>query len=230
MSNYKKLFFDFDDTLIDFKAAEHVALPKVFDEYNFPLTEEVEAKYMEINAGLWSDLEKGEITRDQLMSQRFAKTMAFFNRKVDGLEMDQRYRELLTETIVLIDGAKEVIETLHENQYELYMVTNGMANTQLIRIEASGLKPYFSHVFVSEETGYQKPQIEYFDYVFKAIGGVTKSQCLIIGDSFSADVMGGIHAGIDTCWFNPSNKPNNTGFTPTYEVQKLQDILKIIKK
>lgn len=227
MTRYKKLFFDFDDTLVDFKAAEKVALPTVFDEFNFPLTAEVEAIYNRINRGLWDALEVGEVTREQLMDQRFGKTFEHFGIEVNGREVDNRYRQLLAKTIVLIDGARETLEQLAPN-FELYIVTNGMSDTQYARLDAAGLTSFFQQIFVSEEIGYQKPQIQFFDYVFQAIGDIDLASCLIIGDSFSADIAGGVAAGIDTCWFNSNGKHKTQPIEPTYEIAHLSNLLEII--
>jgi 2-haloacid dehalogenase len=227
MNKYTKLFFDFDDTLIDFKAAEKVALPKVFEQYHFPLTETVEMKYREINKALWDQLERGEVTREALLERRFKETFQFFNRQVNGIEMDQAYRNLLVETIVLMDGAEEVLRTLSQN-YDLYIVTNGICETQHKRLHAANLTSYFKGIFVSEETGYQKPQIQFFDYVFQQIGDVQNEECLIIGDSYSADMIGGKNANIDTCWFNPHNNEQPALYQPTYKINHLKDLLHIL--
>ena len=227
MKKYKKLFFDFDDTLIDFKAAEKVALPKVFARYNFPLTSTVEMKYKEINKALWNQLELGEVTREALLERRFKDTFQFFGMQVNGIEMDVTYRSLLAETIVLMDGAEEVLCALADN-HDLYIVTNGVLETQHKRLQAANLTSYFKEIYVSEQTGYQKPQKQFFDYVFQHIGDVKKEECLIIGDSYSADIIGGINANIDTCWFNPHNHKPPTSLKPTYEIKHLKDILHII--
>ena len=138
MNKYTKLFFDFDDTLIDFKVAEKVALPKVFAHYDFPLTETVEKKYREINKALWDQLERGEVTREALLERRFKETFQFFGLQVNGIEIDQTYRNLLAETIVLMDGVEEVLRILSQN-YDLYIVTNGISETQHKRIKAAKL-------------------------------------------------------------------------------------------
>lgn len=227
MKHYKKLFFDFDDTLLDFKAAEKVALPKVFEQYGFPLTEEVKATYKTINRGLWDALERGEVSREQLLSRRFQETFAVYGIQVDGKEADEAYREFLKETIVLIEGADVVIEQLAKD-YELYIVTNGISDTQFARLNASPLKGKFQEVFVSEQTGYQKPQIEFFNYVFDRIGPYELDECLLIGDSFSADIVGGHNAKMDTCWLNPTNSQPTSAIQPTYTIQKLGQLVEIL--
>ena len=227
MTKYKKLFFDFDDTLIDFKAAEKVALPTVFKEYQVDFTEEVEAYYKTLNRQLWIALEQGQITREQLLERRFSETMQHFGQHINGREMDTRYRALLVETIVLIEGAEQVLNELSK-KYEIYIVTNGMLKTQHDRLKASNLTPFITRIFVSEETGYQKPQIEFFNYVIANVKNFEQSTSLIIGDSFSADIIGGFNAGIDTCWFNPHNQTIEAPVKPTYVIKKLHELVEIL--
>ena len=227
MTKYKKLFFDFDDTLIDFKAAEKVALPTVFKEFHMDFTEEVEAYYRTLNRQLWIALEHGEITREQLMERRFRETMQHFGHNINGREMDERFRALLADTIVLIEGAEQVLNELSK-KYEIYIITNGMLKTQHDRLKASNLQPFITRIFVSEETGYQKPQIELFNYVFSNVENFEKSTSLMIGDSFSADITGGYNAGIDTCWFNPHNQTVEASFKPTYIIKNLYELVGIL--
>ena len=227
MTKYEKLFFDVDDTLIDFKAAEKVALPTVFKEYKMDFTEEVESYYKTLNRQLWTALEHGEITREQLLERRFHETMQKKKKKVDGREMDEKYRSLLVNTVVLIDGAEQVLSQLSE-KYELYIVTNGMIKTQHDRLKAANLTPYFKRIFVSEETNYQKPQIEFFNYVMSNVEDFKKSTSMIIGDSFSADIVGGFNAGIDTCWLNAHNQKVESTIQPTYIISKLHDLAEVL--
>ena len=138
MKKYKKLYFDVDDTLIDFKAAEKVSLPVLYKEYQMDFTEEVEVYYKTLNRQLWLALERGEITREQLMNRRFGETMRYFGQSINGREMDERYRELLVDTVVLIEGAEQVLAELSK-KYELYIVTNGMIKTQHARLKAANL-------------------------------------------------------------------------------------------
>mgnify|MGYP003444703653 FL=1 len=224
MKKYKKLYFDVDDTLIDFKAAEKVALPALFKEYQMDFTEEVEVYYKTLNRQLWLALERGEITREQLMNRRFGETMRYFGQSINGREMDERYRELLVDTVVLIEGAEQVLSELSKD-YELYIVTNGVLETQLARIRAANITSYFKRIFVSEETGYQKPQIEFFNYVFSNVKNFEKSTSLIIGDSITADIMGGFNAGIDTCWFNRYNQTVDVSIQPTYVLRNLHELV-----
>lgn len=228
MGKYKFLLFDLDDTLLDFSAAEDFALHRLFEEEGLILTKEIEETYRQINSSLWRKFEEGAITRDEVTSTRFAKLFSLYGKQVDGKLFDDKYRNHLAECKVFIDGAWELINDF-ATKYQLYIVTNGVSATQYKRLDITGLAPLFHKVFVSEDTGFQKPMLGFFDYVFDRIPNFKKEEALIIGDSFSADIIGGINAGIDTCWLNRFHKVNETDQKPTYEIQHLQQLYTILK-
>jgi len=227
MKTYQTLLFDVDDTLLDFKAAERLALRLLFEEQQMELTEDIEAHYMQVNQGLWRAFEEGRIDRDEVVNTRFSLLLKEYGHEVDGVLLEQQYRSYLEQGHQLIDGALEVITAL-QGGYDLHIVTNGVSKTQDRRLRDSGLHPMFTNIFVSEDTGYQKPMKEFFDYVFTRISNFEPQQALIIGDSLSSDIKGGQIAGLDTCWFNPAGKDNDSDIVPTYEIRTLQELYQII--
>ncbi|MCU9613250.1 YjjG family noncanonical pyrimidine nucleotidase [Caldibacillus lycopersici] len=228
MTKYKALLFDVDNTLLDFNAAEQVALKLLFEGENLQLTPEVEAQYKKINSGLWKSFEEGKIDQDEVVNTRFSKFFKEYGKEVDGVLFETNYRSFLSEGSQLMEGALELINKLHA-EYDLYIVTNGVAETQYKRLKKAGLDSLFKGVFISQEVGYQKPRKEFFDHVLANIPNVSTNQLLIIGDSLSADIKGGNMAGIDTCWFNPERKQNSTDIEPTYEIHKLTDLYPILE-
>lgn len=227
MKKYQTLFFDVDDTLLDFGATEKSALQRLFNDQKIPLTSEIEANYKKINQGLWKSFEEGKLNREDVVNTRFSILFKEYGQEVEGPLLEKKYRSFLEEGHQLINGAMELITDL-QNQFDLYIVTNGVSKTQDKRLRNSGLYPLFKDIFVSEDTGFQKPMKEYFDYVFARIPNFSVKQGLIIGDSLSADIYGGQLAGLDTCWFNPTNKPNETEIVPTYQIQKLEELYQIL--
>lgn len=227
MKKYKTLFFDADDTLLDFGAAESLALRLLFKDQKITLTAELEAHYKELNQGLWRAHEEGKIERDELLNTRFSLLFKEYGKEVDGVLLEENYRMYLEEGHQLVNGALELLNDL-QKKYDLYIVTNGVSKTQDRRLRDSGLHPFFKGVFVSEDTGFQKPMKEYFDYVFERIPNFSLEHGLIIGDSLSSDIKGGMLAGLDTCWFNPKVKPNNTEIQPTYQIQTLEELFQIL--
>lgn len=227
MKKYRTLLFDVDDTLLDFGAAEDLALRLLLEEHQISFTPETKANYQRINHGLWKSFEEGKLDRAEVLNTRFSTFFKEYGQEVDGPFMDQKYRSYLEKGGQLINGALELITDL-QNQYDLFIVTNGVSTTQQSRLRISGLHPLFKDVFVSEVTGFQKPMKEYFDYVFARIPNFSVEQTLIIGDSLSADIKGGQLAGIDTCWFNLGMKKNNTDIIPTYEINTLGELYRIL--
>ncbi|EJR47999.1 TIGR02254 family HAD hydrolase [Bacillus cereus VD107] len=229
MKKYKTLLFDVDDTLLDFQKAEKVALRMLFEEKGIPLTSEVEAHYKKINKSLWDAFEEGEINRDEAVNTRFSILFKEYGQEVDGILFENNYRSYLEEGNQLIQGAFEFIQNI-QSEYDLYIVTNGASKTQDKRLRNAGIHSKFKDIFVSEDTGFQKPMKEYFDYVFERIPNFVSEEGLIIGDSLSADIKGGYLAGIDTCWFNPEKKSNENGIVPTYEVHNFEELYALLKK
>ncbi|HZG13935.1 MAG TPA: YjjG family noncanonical pyrimidine nucleotidase [Candidatus Bathyarchaeia archaeon] len=227
MKTYKTLLFDADDTLLDFEAAEKTALRLLFADQQLPFTPELEAQYKRINQGLWMAFEEGKIDRDEVVNTRFSRLFQENGLEVDGALLEKRYRCFLDEGHQLIEGAFELIMNL-QHHFDLYVVTNGDSKTQDKRLRDAGLYPFFIDIFVSEDTGYQKPMKEFFDFVFARIPDFSADQAMIIGDSLSSDIKGGQQASLDTCWFNPGRKSNETGILPTYEIQRLDELYHIL--
>ncbi len=227
MKRYRNLLFDVDDTLLDFGAAERVALRLLFEEHAFPFTPETEAAYRRINQELWHAFERGIVSREEVLHSRHSRLFKEYGREVDGATMDRIFSRHLEAGHQLVNGAYELIVDL-QAEYHLYLVTNGVSRIQDKRLRGSGLHPHFKGIFVSEDTGYQKPMKQYFDYVFARIPGFSAQETLIIGDSLSADIQGGHGAGLDTCWFNPKSKPNGSGVAPTYEIRQLDELHRIL--
>ena len=225
---YTILLLDADDTLLDFQRTEEYALSYTFEKYGIAFTDEVRATYKTINHKLWAAFEAGEITKDTILARRFRNTFACLGIKGEMAGFEEEYQLALGRGGFLIPEAMEVCQELSKT-CRLYIVTNGVQATQASRMELSGLLPYIQDVFVSETTGYQKPQKEYFDYVFSRIPDFDPAGTLMIGDSLNSDMKGGQNAGVDVCWYNPAGKVNGVKVKPDYEIKNLKDLYAIVK-
>ena len=223
MKKYEVLLFDVDGTLLDFNQAEREGIEGLLKHFGVSVTEENIHKYHLTNKRYWEALERGEITRDQVLSLRFEEYFGDFGITVDGTEVDGLYREYLNASAVLIDGAIDLLEYL-KGKYPLYIVTNGVAETQYNRLAKSGLDKYFDGIFISEEANAQKPQMAFFEYCFEKMGRRDVENMLIIGDSLTSDMRGGNNAGIDTMWFNPFGEENHTEVHLDYTVKSLAEL------
>lgn len=229
MKKYDILLFDVDGTLLDFDRAEEEGIEGLLNHYQVPVTQENKEKYHVLNKKYWEMLERGEITRDRLLGQRFEEFFGTFGIQVDGDATDSLYRRYLNNSAVLIDGAMELLRSLKES-HKLYIITNGVAATQYNRLAKSGLDSYFDGIFISEEAGSQKPQKEFFEYCFEKMGRRDVENMLVIGDSLTSDIRGGNNAGIDTLWYNPHGLENTAGVHVDYAAETLEAIGKMIVK
>lgn len=226
----KYVFLDIDDTLLDFGKAEAAAIKKTFERIGIPATEAVIRRYSEINDSQWALLEKGELTREQVLVRRFDILFDELGVRNVPSEMAQAsYEYLLGIGHYFVDGAQELLEAL-KDEYELYIVSNGTAFVQDRRLKSSGIAPYFKDIFISEHLGADKPSKEFFDIVFSKIEGFNKSEAIIVGDRLTSDVLGGINAGIKTCWFNPKGLPANPDIPADYEIRTLSELPQLLKK
>lgn len=225
---YNTLLFDVDDTLLDFQAAEKQALTKLFATEGLTLSPDLEEKYKTMNHKLWAAFERGEKTRDEVVNQRFGLFFEALGVRVDSIDLENRYRKFLEEGHDLLGNSYQIVADLSKKA-NLYIVTNGVSQTQYRRLTDAKLLPFFKAVFVSEDTGYQKPMKEYFDYVFARIPNFEKEATVIIGDSLSSDIQGGITAGIDTIWLNSKSEQATAGIQPTYTINQLESIYRILE-
>lgn len=221
--SYKFLLFDLDDTLFDFDAAEDTALSVMFEQIGITLTADLKAHYSRFNQHLWEMYEQSKITRAELLRVRFKQFFEQMALDDRGRDVDKLYRESLAQQHQLLPQSKKLLESLSK-RYRIFAVTNGIAKTQIKRLREAKIAHYFDGVFISEWIGHQKPQRAFFDYTFAHIKNFDQSRALLIGDSLSADILGGQNARIDTVWFNPHRQNNQTAIRPTYQINTLMDL------
>lgn len=217
-ANYNCLLFDVDGTLLDFNSAEREAICATLAKFELPEDEETAARFAAINAALWEKLERGEIKKDKLVVRRFAQLLEELGKEGDAIKMNNEYMTRLSAAAHSFPGADELLKDLAEFA-TLAVISNGIQQVQLKRLEKSGLLPYFDDIFVSEKLGVTKPSPKFFELALRRLGVKDKKRTLVIGDSLLADIKGGQNAGLDTCWINFDNAENTTGITPTHVVQ-----------
>ena len=228
--SYIFLLFDLDHTLLDFDAAEDVALSHLLKEEGVEDIQAYKDYYVPMNKALWKDLEEKKITKQELVNTRFAKLFAHFGIEKDGAYLAERYQFFLAQQGQIFSGAIELLDTLTERGYELYAATNGITYIQTGRLEQSGIAPFFKEIFISEQLHTQKPDAAFYEKIGARIPNFNKNHALMIGDSLSADIQGGNNAGIDTIWYNPHHLQNKSLAQPTYEVDSYQALLEILDK
>lgn len=226
---YKYLLWDIDGTILDFVASESMAIRRLFKKYDLGnCTEEMLADYSKINTKYWEFLERGEMTKQEILVGRFTEFFAKYGLDISiAASFDKDYQIELGKCPVFMKNAEFVLEHC-DGKYLQIGVTNGTKVAQTGKLKTSGLDKIFDSVYISEDLGAEKPNVEFFEYVFAAENIKDKSQAIIIGDSLTSDMQGGINYGIDTCWFNPKHKQNTKSFSVTYEIDDLAKILEIL--
>ena len=225
---YHWILFDLDNTLFDFDASSEYALQMTFEEFGVNYDTKNIAIYHEVNHQCWTDFENGKMDFATLRNIRFELFAEAIKMNLNGKRMSDRYLYLLSTTDYKMEGATKLLNYL-KPKYNLAVVTNGLKEVKRPQLSKPEIAHYFKAVIISEEVGVSKPHKEFFDYTFNAIGNPEKKETIIIGDSLNSDIRGGSDYGIDTCWFNPNRKRNDTMIKPKFEISMLSDLLKIIE-
>ena len=230
MKQYKHLFFDLDHTLWDFEANSEATLREMFATYGlnrfFTDYDDFHAKYEVHNLHLWAQYRRGRVKKNTLNVQRFYRPFAEagFDDLSIAEQFAQNYLAISATKTLLFPNAIEVLKYL-KNKYELHIITNGFKEVQTQKLQTGGLRPFFTNIFISELIGVQKPDRYFFEYSVKSCHA-GKKDCLVIGDSIEADIMGAKKAGIDQVYFNTRKVKHNKEVT--YEITELKELLDIL--
>ena len=216
------LFLDLDDTILDFRKAEYVAIGKTIGDFGVEPTDEVRKLYHEINKWHWEQLELGTLTREEVLVNRFGVLFEKLGKTVDAVACARAYEKNLSQGHWFLPGAEETVDALSK-KYRLFLASNGTASVQKGRMTSANLYRFFETVFVSQEIGHNQPSKAYFDACFSTISGFDKEKAMIVGDSLSSDIKGGINAGIKTVWVNPDHKDCGE-IKPDYEIEYLHQL------
>lgn len=217
------IFFDLDNTLLDFDRGEAHALSRALRQFGVDPTPAVLARYHAINLSQWELLEEGKLTKDQVLTRRFDLLFAELGAACDSQAVCDLYEGYLAEEHDFVPGARPLLEALFP-RYGLYLATNGSAEVQRRRLADAGILPYFRNIFISEEVGFHKPSPAFFQACFDAIPGFDPAFALMVGDSLTSDIRGGRDAGLQTCWFNPHGRPCRPGFQPDHTITALDQL------
>ncbi len=223
------IFFDLDDTLLDFRLAERTAVATILSRHGVKVTEEILARYSAINASYWHKLEEKKVTRDELKVFRYRDLIAEFG--FSGLsyqELAMEYESTLSEQGQLVAGAKEILTNLH-GKYRLYSASNGSVSVQISRLREAKILDCFDKLFLSEELGVEKPSTAFFDKIFSNLPILKREDCVMVGDRLTSDILCGINSGLKTVWFNPDRAKNTIDIRPTAEIQRLSELETVIK-
>ena len=188
------VLLDLDNTILDFNTAEHRALGRALEAMGMPFNDKIAALYNQINIRHWEMLEDGILTRAQVLVQRYETLYRELGLHGDAERTQALYEHFLAEGHWFMPGAEKMLRDL-SGKYRLFICSNGTQSVQDGRIESA--------------------------QCFREIPDFERDQTIILGDSLSSDIRGGINAGILTCWYNPGKKENQSAIKPDYEIGDL---------
>lgn len=245
----RAILWDIDNTLLDFDVAEKEALTTNFREFGLgQFTDEMLKEYMVINRRRWQALERGEMEKQEVLEGRFREFFSLIGADTGiAAAFNNRYQELLGDTICFRDDSFELIKSLKGKVLQC-IASNGTKKAQTGKLKNSGFDKLFDLFFISEEIGAEKPATEFFDVCFRDInawlkenehalsysngnylGEIKKDEIVIIGDSLTSDIKGGNNAGIRCVWYNPKNHPLDHDVKADLEIKDLHEALEYIK-
>ena len=223
----KAVLIDIDDTLLDFRKSAETAIRLCFEKYGLEFNSNVIKTFHTINDELWRKIERKEITKQELYGLRWLTIFKELGITLDGLEMEALFRSTLSGIAEPVDNAYNLLDYLYE-KYPLYAASNSSYEHQRKRMTQSDMLKYFQKMFVSENVGALKPAKEFFDFCFGEMGNPNPDEVVIIGDSLTSDIIGGVNYGLNTIWYNPFNKELPPNLSPSYTVNDLREIKEIL--
>ncbi len=226
----KNVFIDLDDTLLDFHRAEREALSRTLVHFGYEPKAEILDRYNVINASFWKRLETGELDRPAIKRGRYEQLALEFDLKLTPDELNGQYEAELAKGHYYLDGAEKLLSDLRLQGKRIYIATNGAAHIQRSRIASANIAKAVDYIFISQELGYYKPSAEFFQAAFDKVPDLKKEESVMVGDSLTSDIKGGINAGIKTVWYNPDKVENQSGVKPDYEISRLLELPDLLKE
>ena len=224
---YKAIFLDIDDTVFNFKKCSESALKETFSTLNLEYNKNVFESFSAIDERLWKQQKEELLTVAEVLDIRFAELSETLGLNYDSNLAKEHFGKLLGEQYIMEPGIEEVLKELSAD-YKIYAASNGVLTMQENRLELSELKKYFTDLYVSDDIGYAKPNINFFTESMNR-AKLQPSEILMIGDSLVSDITGARAAGIDSVWYNPYGLENLSKISADYEIKDLHELAGILK-
>lgn len=231
LRKYKHLFFDLDDTLWDYRTNARETVSELYWKYKFNEVgqfseEEFATEFMNVNAELWHEFDRGRIKKERIRKERFQMVLdrLGYSDGQLGQRLNNDFMRICPTKSNVPEGTKEVLHDLSDN-YHLHIITNGFVEVQHIKLKSGGLTQFFDQVIISETVGIKKPDPLIFDHALQT-AGAEPDHALMIGDNLETDIKGAINAGIDQVFYNPLRIIHNVKVT--YEILRFTELRGIL--
>lgn len=221
------ILIDVDNTLLDFNKCASQSMAAGLAELGIPYRPEMFPEFLRINDHLWYEIEQGRLTREGLHRIRWPWIFDKLSIDADGVAFEERFCALLYESHEPVDGALEALQYL-SGKYRVYVASNAATSQQTHRLDLAGMLPYLKGLFISQEIGAPKPSREFFERCVERLGGPPKEEVLLLGDSLTADMRGGVDFGLKTCWYNHNGASHDIPLPVDYIIDRMEDVKKIL--
>ena len=222
---HKAIFFDVDDTLLNFGSGSQWALADVFARFDVALDAAVKQRYESINNGLWAEQKQGLRSVQSVIDSRFRLLFEALNWQIDADAFRDAYQANLAQSHVLEQGALETVRHLSQ-KYPLYVASNSILAMQTSRLRLAKLLPYFQDLFVSNDIGYEKPDQRFFETCLVR-SQLQPQDIVFVGDRLEADMVGASGCCLTACWYNPQQKPMPQDMAIAHTVQHLDELTQL---
>lgn len=223
----RTILMDVDNTLLDFNKCASASMAEGFRDFGLEYRPEMFPIFLDINDRLWREIEQDQLTRDGLHRIRWPWIFDKLGIEADGIAFERRFCELLFDSHEPVEGAMELLRYL-SGKYDVYVASNSSYAQQFNRLTLAGMMPFLKGLFVSHELGAPKPSQAFFDICMERLGNPPKEEVMLIGDSLTADMQGGVDYGLPTCWYNHNHQPRNIGLPVDHIVEHLWEIQNIL--
>ncbi|GGQ03457.1 pyrimidine 5'-nucleotidase [Shewanella litoralis] len=223
LNKYQWILFDADETLFHFDA--FAGLKLMFSRFDIEFSANDFTLYQQVNKPLWVEYQNGLITAAHLQHTRFNEWASKLS--VTPQHLNSQFLAAMADICQPLPGARELVDSL-TGKVNLGIITNGFTELQSIRLSRTGFQDAFSPVVISEQLGKAKPDVAIFNHAFSLMGDPDKHQVLMVGDNLHSDILGGINAGIDTCWLNHHGAVVSDDIAPSYQVSNLTELHQLL--
>lgn len=223
---YKAIFLDIDDTVLNFPKSSEGAFKDTFDHFNLDFTDDLYNVYLEINDHLWKKQKNEEISVSDVINTRFELLKEEVKLDIDSNQVRYHFQRELGRQHFLEKSADFMVQSLSKN-YKIYAASNSQKSMQENRLKLAGLFEHFTDFFISDDIGYEKPNVKFFEESLRRVE-LTADQVLMVGDSLISDMYGAYNAGLDRCWYNPYKLDQNIEVPLNYEVNDLKELPKLL--
>lgn len=219
------IFFDADETLFTFDAFS--GLQRMFNDYSVTFSAQDFQEYQAVNKPLWVDYQNGAISSLQLQHRRFEGWAERLN--VAPGDLNEAFLNAMAEICTPLPGAVSLLNAL-QGKVKMGIITNGFTALQQTRLARTGLSDHFDLLVISEQIGVAKPDAKIFDYALAQAGNPPRERVLMVGDTAESDILGGINAGLATCWLNAHGRTLPEGINPDWQVTSLAELEHLLCK